>query len=343
MAESPVATQFEIPGKEDSGFLGIGIGAGPRSSIRVVVRADGTTEFYSVVPGKDPERVVPTPQELAYAKEIVDAQQKANPPPKQPAPQTADEARLTGAQADIAQANAAKAAQPDTITRPRADAGLLDTGVSASETVSKAQADYDLKAQADQRQRLQDLQAQAHQAEQAAIERAKLAIAQDQLTGQQAHQKLQDDLEKIRLEVAREANAITTRGQDLQAETSRRGQDMQLQASREGNQVTLRGQDVVAGTTQRGQDLNYEQSLVGDTVKMADTIASHSAPLWQIAQVDAATRGGWGSAIPPMQPTPPMFGTDPTAFVTTAAQAARQQRAPPYQLPGADQYKLPSA
>jgi hypothetical protein len=355
VAESPVAKQFEIPttAKEPgTGIFGSGVGptikAGEtdvKGTLRVVVREDGTTEFWQVLPGKDPERVVPTPQELAYAKEIVDAQQKANPPPRQPAPQTADEARLTKAQADKAE----QAAKPEQVTRPAPAYSASGEAVpNATETVSTTQATYDLQRQQAQRQAEQDLQRRAEAAEQAAIARGRLAIEKDQLTAQQAHQRVQEELEKIRLEVSREQNAIAQRGQDLSAQTAReghqvsmRGQDLQMQASREGNQVTQRGQDISAGVSQRGQDVSYETSLVGDTVRMADSMQNHAAPLWQIAQVDAATRGGWGAAIPPMQATPPMFGTDPTAFVTQAAQAARQNAPQRYQLPGADQYRLP--
>lgn len=60
--------------------------------------------------------------------------------------------------------------------------------------------------------------------------------------------------------------AVTTRGQDLTAETSRRGQDITAQTTtrgqdltattaRRGQDVTARGQDISAETTRRGQDI----------------------------------------------------------------------------------------
>src|SRR5262245_44338074 len=238
--------------------------------------------------------------------------------------------------------------QPETVRRPApvpVEGGRDDWRGSATETISKAQADYELKAQAEQRAGLRDLQARAEAAETAALQKAQNAIAQDRLDKDQAWRLYQQDIDKIRLAVESEANALTRRGQDIAAQTAReghavtrRGQDIESATSR-------RGQDITAGVASRGQDLSYEQGLVGSTVQMANTIASHSAPLWQIAQVDATTRGGWGERIPamPQSPPGPLFGTDPAAFVAAAAQSARAQRPAPYQLPPAEQYQIPPA
>lgn len=81
MADKTIVTEFDLPGKAPSGILGSGvgptIGAGERSSIKVRVLSDGDIEFWAIVPGQEPERVVPTPAELAYVKEIVASREKA--------------------------------------------------------------------------------------------------------------------------------------------------------------------------------------------------------------------------------------------------------------------------
>ena len=51
------------------------------------------------------------------------------------------------------------------------------------------------------------------------------------------------------------ARGVTVRGQDLSAETQRRGQDMASATAAAGRAVTLRGQDLSAETARRGQDL----------------------------------------------------------------------------------------
>src|SRR5262245_5951138 len=237
---------------------------------------------------------------------------------------------------------------PETIRRPAAvpvEGGRDDWRGQVTESISKAQAEYEIQAQEAQRKALADLHAQAQAAEANALQTARNKIESDKLTADQAWREAQQELQKIQVAVQREANAITQRGQDIAAQTAReghavtrRGQDIESATSR-------RGQDITAGVASRGQDINYEANLVGSTVQMANTIASHAAPLWQIAQVDATTRGGWGERVPAMPATPPgpLFGTDPAAFVAAAAQSARQQRPAPYQLPPADQYQVPSA
>lgn len=217
---------------------------------------------------------------------------------KTPAPQTLDQARLTAAQAASAEAAAAKAASPPMIERPRPNAGLLDTGVSATERVTKDQADYDRQAAADLLARTQAAEKQIH-------DDAVRQIQQGQLDNARAVALANERMDALRIEVQRESNAITRRGQDIQAETSRRGQDMTLQGSREGDFMRLAG--------------NAQTALVPGYAQPEQWSAIRSG----INQTRAI---GGQAPLPDFRGGPPPF--DPIAFAQQAQQASR------YVLPG---------
>lgn len=235
--------------------------------------------------------------------------------PKPPPPQTPDEARLTAAQAASAEAAAAKAVNPPTIERQRANAGLLDTGASATERVSKDQADYD-------RQAIQDLQARAQQAEATAMAQARLRIEQDRWTGEQAAAEFNRGIDKLRVEVERERNAITARGQDMSDATSRRGQDLSADVARRGQDLGLQGDFMRTAA-------GLSEALLPSTVPNATLDALHAS------QNNTRAIGGFAPAPP--QPYAPM-PYDPIALATRAAQQARYvlpgQQPPPPAPPG---------
>lgn len=238
---------------------------------------------------------------------------------REPSPQTPDEARITAANAAVAEANARKATNP-----PLIRTGKMTTigpeGQQAPETVTKEQADYDRQAAA-------DLLARAQQAQENARADARLQIEQGRWTAEQANAAYQKQLDVIRTELQKESLALTRRSQD----------------------ITLRGQDVSAGVAQRGQDLSFQGGLVSNATDLAQSlIPGYAQPeQWSaIRQGINQTRaiGGQGP-LPDFRGGPPPY--DPTQFVTGAAQSALGVTPGRYQLPGAPppvqpgQYQLP--
>lgn len=64
-------------------------------------------------------------------------------------------------------------------------------------------------------------------------------------------------------ETARRGQDITSRGQDLGAQTTIRGQDIGAQTALTGQRITARGQDIGSNTAIRGQDLTAQTALRG--------------------------------------------------------------------------------
>jgi hypothetical protein len=238
---------------------------------------------------------------------------------RQPAPQTPDQARYTKAQADAAEAEAAQAkAGPETIRRPAPPDVRRDVP-NATETVSKAQADYDRQVQGDQRQALIDLQSRTTAAETKAHQDALLRIEQEKWTHQQALDEYNKSLDAIRLQAQAEQNKITQRGQD----------------------ITVRGQDVSAGVQTRGQDIGFQQSG-GESA--AATFRAMLPYMNAPGQVESTNSLMAGRGPVPTQPTPV---PSPTAPWMQGAAAAQGMMPGQYVLPGAPpqvpagQYQLP--
>lgn len=334
--------EFEIPTEPSGGppvLGGLGIGNKP-TSIRVRIMANGDIQYWSVREGEEPKRVVPTPQELAYVKEIVASRKEAAAPDKAtptPAgrleditdPNTGRTIKkrdpATGTVIDLPDPPAPKAPEPTVRTGRMATIG--PEGQQAPEVVTKTQADYDRQVAGDQRQAAQDLQARLQAAEANALAQARARIEQEKWTADQANTEYNKALDKIRLEAQAEVNALTRRSQD----------------------ITVRGQDVSAGVAQRGQDLSFQGGLVSNAADLEKALIPGFAQpeQWQAIRqgINDTRRIGGQAPLPDFRGGPPPY--DPMQFTQQAAQMALQQTPSPYTLPGAPpqvppgQYQLP--
>jgi hypothetical protein len=215
---------------------------------------------------------------------------------------------------------------PAQITRPgpvrTVDQGDGTAITSAPpETVSQAQADYDLKAEQEKRAQQQAALQQAQQAEANAIAKGRLAVEQGQLTAQQARDKVNEELERIRLSLSAESNQLTKRGQD----------------------VSMRNADLSAGVSQRGQDMDYTSRLAS----AGTSLASAMLPYWNApGQVESTNSLMAGGPPVPTRPTsaPPFSPNLPTQLAQQAQGTVPQQYTLP-QVPGAaaGKYQLPPA
>lgn len=347
---SAVVTEFAIPSKAKvpgTGILGSGVGptikAGESevdATVRIKVRANGDIEFWQEIPGQDPTRVVPTPQELAYVKEMLASRKEAAAPEKAaPTPAAGLEdirdpasGRVvkkrdpsTGTVIDLPDPPAPRAPEPTVRTGRTVTIG--PEGQQGPEVVTKTQFDADRQIASDQRQAALDLQARAQAAESAARDQARLRIEQEKWTADQAMAAYQKDLDKIRLELQKESMALTRRSQD----------------------ITLRGQDVSAGVAQRGQDLDFQGGLVRDATSLATAMLPNFAQPEQWSAIRSGinqTRAIGGQApLPDFRGGPPPF--DPAQFPMQAAQSALGVTPNRFVLPGAPppvaggQYVLP--
>lgn len=78
-----IIDQYTLPksGPERGGIAGFGK---YKNDIRVVIRKNGSIEFFEMVEGKEPERIMPTKEELDYAKTLADERRKAEPKTPEP-------------------------------------------------------------------------------------------------------------------------------------------------------------------------------------------------------------------------------------------------------------------
>ena len=96
-----------------------------------------------------------------------------------------------------------------------------------------------------------------------------------------------DAKQRIDAELQAAGQAITVRGQDIQAATSQRGQDIQAATSR-------RGQDIQAATTRRGQDLTERRER---DLALAENIAAARATGKVLAENKVAAQAALPGAI----------------------------------------------
>lgn len=356
---STVVTEFEIPGEPTGGpyvLGGLGIG-NKQNAIRVKVMADGSVEYWRHFEGKEPARVVPTPgeramveQELRSRREVQKEADKAKPSPvdkledvkdpvtgavvkkrdpstgtvidlpNPPPPQTKNAARIEAANATVAEANAAKIAAPEMITRspgptPGTNAAVDDPRSVTAERVTVTQDTSDRGWAAENRAAQAAVLARAQQEEAATISKARLAVEQGQLSAQQARDKVNEELERIRLSLSAESNAISKRGQD----------------------VSMRNTDVSAGVSQRGQDLDHERGMVQSAASLQAALLPYTNAPGQVQSTNSLMSGG-----PPVPTTPVGMPFDPQQFVLDAATAARAKLPPQFVLPGSAPQPAPT-
>jgi hypothetical protein len=89
---------------------------------------------------------------------------------------------------------------------------------------------------------------------------------------------------------------VTTRGQDLTAETSRRGQDITAQTATRGQDLTSttaqRGQDISAETTRRGQDITADTAREGQAARVDADQAKKSGEVKKTLDMYVSARDG---------------------------------------------------
>jgi hypothetical protein len=96
---------------------------------------------------------------------------------------------------------------------------------------------------------------------------------------------------------------VTTRGQDLTAETSRRGQDITAQTAtrgqdltsttaRRGQDITARGQDIGAETARRGQDITADTARAGQDARVEADQAKKSGEVKKTLDMYVSARDG---------------------------------------------------
>lgn len=100
--------------------------------------------------------------------------------------------------------------------------------------------------------------------------------------------------EFARLLQQRTGQAITMRGQDITAETARRGQDISAATQRRGQEITIRGQDIQAETTRRGQDLAERRER---DLQLAENLAAAKARGTELAKNKVAAAAALPGAI----------------------------------------------
>jgi hypothetical protein len=258
---------------------------------------------------------------------LADNYRADNPPAKSP-----DEARKAKADADLAEENVRKATQkptptvvptaanepfivlsdgtkkenpnytpPDTITRTAptlgTNAGVDDPRSMTTETVSKAQGEFD---QAQQRLTLDE----ARRQDQLEQQRLMTEIAQRRLTSDQALQQLSALREGLALKLQEAGLGLTARGQD----------------------ISVRNADLDAGVSQRGQTMSFGASQARGAEGLAGAMLPYLAPAGSNARMDHLIRTGSAEGAPTVQPMGMPF--DPRTFGNGVAQNAMQM-APP--------------
>jgi hypothetical protein len=307
-----LVTEFDLPTAPSGGppvLGGLGIGSKP-TSIRVRVLKNGDIQYWSVVEGQEPKRVVPTDDERAMVEQVIKSRREAaGPVPDRPPAQTPDQARVTAAQATTAEAAARTAANPPTITRPLDKPRVVgpEGQETLTESVTQAQAEYDLKDRAERRALEQQMIDAANQDFERSRQTLRDAVAAGTLKAQEARDKLTEEHNRIQEDLERSAQALTARGQDIQ----------------------VRNADLTAGVSQRNADLGYEQGLAQQSTSLATASLPYMNAPGQIASTNSLMAGG-----PPV-PTRPMAPPfDPLTFPSQAAQQARSVMPGSFTLPG---------
>jgi hypothetical protein len=252
---------------------------------------------------------------------------------EQPKKQTEDEKRLDKANADVAEANANKARNPQKtvvntdanepnivysdgtsapnpnyrkppmINRgsgptPGTNPAVDDPRSQTADIVPEAQANYDLK------QRQMTLE-EAKRQDELAQQKLLNDIAQKKLTSDQAIQQLTAIREGLALKLQEAGLGLTARGQD----------------------ISVRNADLDAGVSQRGQNLSFAASQARGAEGLAAASLPYLAPAGTRARLDYILGSdGDVAGAPKVQNTP--FPYNPATFGNGVAQAAMQM-APP--------------
>lgn len=314
---SDVLREIVLPGKAgEPGWFGSETPAGV--TIRIRILKDGDIEFWEEKAGQEPARVVPTTQQLAYVKELIDSRKEASSPDKAtptPAdkletikdPRTGQPVKMrdpaTGTVIDLPD-NTAKG--PTTQTFPdgslrqwNASAGrwdVLDRKPEPTVEVNTGRTYRDSDGTPLRETQKMTIPAATFTLQQARDEDAR---AQQRLMNEMALQQKTSDQARDELTAIREGLAL--RLQEAQLASSARAQD-----------ISVRNADLDAGVSQRNANLSYGAGMARGAESLATAQLPYLAPKGSNARMDYIIAKGTTEGAPTVAPMGMPF--DPATF-----------------------------